>query len=187
MMLYEDSKSKVRVADRMSKEFPIKVGVHPESALSPLLFILVMDEATKECRSATFEELLYADDLVLIAQSKEEAEQKFFKWKRAMAKSGMKVNIGKTKMMVTGKKSDVIESVRYPCGVCGRGVSVNSIHCVSCHRWCHRRCSGLQRLNNIIDCKCPSCNGNGRHQPQGDEVNDQIQIGEEIVEDVQQF
>ena len=32
-----------------SKKFEIKVGVHQGSALSPLLFILVVEEATKEC------------------------------------------------------------------------------------------------------------------------------------------
>ena len=44
-----------------------------------------------------------------------------------MNKKGMKVNISKTKVMVTGKKNSVIRSGRCPCGVCGRLVGQNSI------------------------------------------------------------
>ena len=40
--------------------------------MSPLLFIIVMEEATKECRKGDLWELLYADDLVLTAEIKEE-------------------------------------------------------------------------------------------------------------------
>ena len=65
MMLYKDSKSRVRMDGRLSEEFPINVGVHQGWALSPLLFILVTDEAKKEYRGDKIWELLYADDLVL--------------------------------------------------------------------------------------------------------------------------
>ena len=122
MMLYTNSKSRVRVAGGLSEEFPINVGVHQGSALSPLLFILVMDEATKECRGDEMWELLYADDLVLTAETKEEAEQKFLDWRQAMARRGMKVNVAKTKVMVTGKKAEVIRSGRDPCAVCRKVV-----------------------------------------------------------------
>ena len=49
----------------LSEEFPINVGVYRGSALSTLMFILLIDEATKECRRDEIWELLYADDLVL--------------------------------------------------------------------------------------------------------------------------
>ena len=48
----------------MPEEFSIEVGVHQGSSLSPLLFIVVMQEATKEERGDNLKELLYADDLV---------------------------------------------------------------------------------------------------------------------------
>ena len=54
-----------------SREFQIAVDVHQGSALSPLLFITVMEEATRECRRGDPWELLHADDLVLTAESKE--------------------------------------------------------------------------------------------------------------------
>ncbi len=39
------------------------------TALSPLLFIVVMQEAKKEARRKGLKEMLYADDLVLMAES----------------------------------------------------------------------------------------------------------------------
>ncbi len=65
MALYVNSMSKVKMPVGISKEFSIRVGVHQGPALSPLLFIVVMQEATKEARRGGLKELLYADDLVL--------------------------------------------------------------------------------------------------------------------------
>ena len=148
MILYADSKSRLRLAAGMSEEFRINVGVHQGSALSPLLFILVIDEATKECRVDEIWELLYADDLALTAETKEEAEQKFFDWRQAMARRGMLVNVAKTNAMVTGKNAEVVRSGRHPCAVCGKGVGQNSILCTACGFWYHNRCSGVCHINS---------------------------------------
>ena len=47
IMLYADSKSRVEIAGGLCEGFPMNVGVHQGLALSRLLFILVVDEATK--------------------------------------------------------------------------------------------------------------------------------------------
>jgi len=36
------------------------------------------------------------------------------------------------------------KAVRWPCGVCGRGVGNNSIQCTSCQKRVHRKCSGIK-------------------------------------------
>ena len=36
------------------------------------------------------------------------------------------------------------KGVRWPCGVCGRGIGSNSVHCTSCRKWVHRKCSGIK-------------------------------------------
>ena len=102
MALYWETRSRVRVAGETSDSFEIGVGVHQGSVLSPLLFILVMEEATRECRVGGLWELLYADDLVLTAETQEEVELMFGEWRRAVERRGLKVNLEKTKMMVTG-------------------------------------------------------------------------------------
>ena len=44
-------------------------------------------------------ELLYADDLVLVAETEELLMEKLRKWKKGMELKGLRVNIGKTKVM----------------------------------------------------------------------------------------
>ena len=44
-------------------------------------------------------ELLYADDLVLVADTEELLLEKLRKWKNGMEAKGLRVNAGKTKIM----------------------------------------------------------------------------------------
>ena len=59
----------MRANGQYSKEFGVGVGVHHGSVLSPLLFILVLEALSREFRTGVPWELLYADDLVVIADS----------------------------------------------------------------------------------------------------------------------
>ena len=59
-----------------------------------MLFVVVMQEATREARGEGLWDL-YADDLVITAESEEEAIRKFGVWKREMETRGLKVNIYK--------------------------------------------------------------------------------------------
>ena len=52
-----------------------------------------------------------------------------------MENRGMRVNMNKTKVMISGERQKVTQkAVRWPCGVCGRGVGNNSIQCTSCKK-----------------------------------------------------
>jgi len=45
----------------------------------------------------------------------------------------MRVNMNETEVMISGEWQKVMQkTVRWPCGVCGRGVGNNSIQCTSC-------------------------------------------------------
>ena len=130
MGLYSNSSSQVRFAGKDSEGFPIGVGVHQGSALSPFLFKVVMEEATKLCRRGDPWDLLYADDLVLTAESKEEVMEMFHGWREAMARCGMKINVPKTKLLISGKEFPTISSAAdYPCAMCSRGVGNSSFLC----------------------------------------------------------
>ena len=80
-------------------------------------------------------ELLYAFDLVVIVETEEDLIKKRNEWKNNVENRGMRVNMNKTKVVISGKhQKPVQKAARWPCGVCGRGVGSNSIQCTSCHK-----------------------------------------------------
>ena len=189
MALYRDARSSVAAAGGTSHPFEISVGVHQGSALSPLLFNLVMEEATRDCRRGVPWDMLYADDIVLTAETKEGVLEQFNEWKCAMESKGLKVNLSKTKILVSGKECEsVVTSGEYPCGVCGRGVGANSVLCTECGKWVHKRCSGLQSVTRARDYVCPACTRRGQGIPS--QTDDSVVIGtaeSEVVEEVESF
>ena len=72
-------------------------------ALSPLLFVMVMEALPTEFRVALPWELLYADDLVVIAETEEDLIKRLNEWKDFMENRGMRVNKNKTKVMIIGE------------------------------------------------------------------------------------
>ncbi len=54
-----------------------------------------MEAVTQEVRGGLPWELLYADDLVLMAESWDELRVKLVKWKATMEKKALKVNMDK--------------------------------------------------------------------------------------------
>ena len=69
--MYTGAKTVIRTVYGYSKDFEVKVGMHQGSALSPLLFVIVMEAISKQFRVALPWELLYADDLAVIAETEE--------------------------------------------------------------------------------------------------------------------
>ena len=69
MSLYKGCKTAVSVDGELSSSFSVKIGIHQGSALSPLLFIMVMDVQTEDVREGSLMEFLFADNLVLCGES----------------------------------------------------------------------------------------------------------------------
>ena len=137
----------------------MKVGVHQGSVLSPLLFIIVLEALSREFRVGVPWEMLYADDLVIVARTLEELDERYSTWKNSMESKGLRINQGKTKVMISGTSSGpIFSSGKYPCGVCCKGVANNSIFCVYCSKWVHKRCSGIAgNLTSVRNFKCKAC------------------------------
>ena len=94
-----------------------------------------------EFRVALPWELLYADDLVVIAETKVDLIKRLNEWKNNVENRGMRVNMNKTKVMISGERQKPVQkAARWPCGVCGIGVDGNSIQCTSCQKWVHKKC-----------------------------------------------
>jgi len=88
---------------------------------------------------------LYADDLVVIAETEEDLIKRLNEWKNNVENRGMRANMNKTKVMISGERQKPVQkAARWPCGVCGRGVGSNSIQCTSCHKWVYKKCSGIK-------------------------------------------
>jgi len=104
--IYAGAKTVVRTVYGNSKSFAVKVGMHQGSALSPLLFVIVTEAISREFRVALPWELLYADDLALIAETEEELIKRLNEWKDNVESKGMRVNMNKTKDM------SLLENVR---------------------------------------------------------------------------
>ena len=58
--------------------------MHQGSVLSPLLFIIVLEDLSRVFKEGLPIELLYADDLVLVAETEELLMEKLRKWKKGM-------------------------------------------------------------------------------------------------------
>jgi len=77
----------------------------------------------------------------MIAETEEELIKRLNKWKDNVESKGMRVSMNKTKVMVSGERQMVRQkAVRWPCGVCSKGVGSNSLQCTSCQKWVHKKC-----------------------------------------------
>ena len=125
--------------------FEVKVGLHQGSVLSPLVFAAVMDVVSSETRRGLPSELLYADELVLMAPTMKHLGRRVAKWRASLLNKGLKVDAGKSKVMVgsSGGKM-IVNSGNWSYVVCGKGVQANSVQYTVCIKLIHERCSGVR-------------------------------------------
>ena len=111
--LYAGQEAIVRTRHRTMDWFQIGKGVRQGCKLSPCLFNLYaeylmrnagLDEAQAGIKFAgrNINNLRYADDTTLMAESEEELKSLLMKVKEESEKAGLKLNIQKTKIMVSG-------------------------------------------------------------------------------------
>ena len=128
----------------------------------------------------------YADDFVIIAKSLEECVKRLLTWKEAMAKKGLRVNAGKTKIMICGTGLDLLQSSgKFPCTICRTGVGSNSMFCNGCKQWVHKKCSGPKHLTKAPDYRCTRCQGTAC--PLDGRPQKEIQVGPVKLEVVASF
>ena len=150
-----------------TQRFDVKVRVHQGSVLSPLLFIIVLEALSREFRAGVPWEHLYADDLIIIADSLEECVRRLLIWKGGSwyGKEALDMERSHGEDGVEGKcrkdKSWSVVQAWTSCRVQAnthamscRTVGNNSIYCNGCKLWVHKKCSGLQRLIPNPDYRC---------------------------------
>ena len=111
--LYASQEATVRTGHGTTDWFQIGQGVRRGCILSPCLFNLYaeyimrkpgLEEAQSRMKNAgrNINNLRYADDITLMAESKEELKSLLMKVKEESEKVGLKLNIQKTKIMSSG-------------------------------------------------------------------------------------
>ena len=127
-MLYEKTSSCVQVGCGLSDWFETKRGVQQGSALSPILFIIVMDAIIKNLKEKGQENLhafAFADDVVIWGDSEKDVEERLQRWNQKFERYGLNINKDKTvvlkvqkgdnepKIMLNGTKLDSVSEFKY--------------------------------------------------------------------------
>ncbi|KAK3524881.1 hypothetical protein QTP86_011082 [Hemibagrus guttatus] len=102
--MYERSRTVVRCVVGQTEEFNVEVGLHQGSALSPFLFAIVMDQLSEEVRQESPWTMMFADDIVICSESREQVEENLERWRFALERRGMKVSRSKTEYMCVNER-----------------------------------------------------------------------------------
>ncbi|KAK3548082.1 hypothetical protein QTP70_004512 [Hemibagrus guttatus] len=89
--MYERSRTVLRCAVGPTEKFKV--------ALSPFLFAIVMDQLSEEVRQESPWTIMFADDIVICSESREQVEENLERWRFALERRGMKVSRSKTEYM----------------------------------------------------------------------------------------
>ena len=80
--MYGGAMTTVRTVVGETNSFPITVGLHKGSALSSYLFALVMNELTRHMQGEAPWCMLFAADIVLVAETKVKVNAKLELWRK---------------------------------------------------------------------------------------------------------
>jgi hypothetical protein len=97
--MYDNVVTSVQTSDRDTNDFPINIGLHQGSALRPYLFALVMDEVIRDIQGGIPWCTLFADDVVLVDESRTGVDEKLELWRQTLEAKGFELNRSKTEYM----------------------------------------------------------------------------------------
>ena len=97
--MYDGAKTRVRSTVGTSEFFPVKVGLHQGSAISPYLFALILDELSRGIQEGIPWSMIFADDIVLVAESADGLNNRLEHWREALEDNGLRVSRDKTEYL----------------------------------------------------------------------------------------
>ena len=97
--MYKGAKTSIRTAAGDTEVFPIDIGLHQGSALSPFLFAVALDELTKEIQDEVPRCMLFADDIVLIDETSARLSGKLELWRHTLESKGFRLSKSKTEYL----------------------------------------------------------------------------------------
>jgi hypothetical protein len=97
--MYDNVVTSVRTSDGDTNDFSINIVLHQGSALSPYLFALVMDEVTRDIQGGIPWCMLFADDVVLVDESRTGVDQKLELWRQTLEAKCFRLSMYKIEYM----------------------------------------------------------------------------------------
>nr|GEZ78486.1 hypothetical protein [Tanacetum cinerariifolium] len=97
--MYEGAKTRVRTTAGNTEYFPMNLGLHQGSAISPYLFTLILDELSRGIQENIPWCMIFADDIVLIAESTKRLNNRLESWRKTLEDNGLRVSREKTEYL----------------------------------------------------------------------------------------
>ncbi|KAM3305906.1 hypothetical protein P3S67_012775 [Capsicum chacoense] len=97
--MYDGGKTRVRTAGGDSEYFSVEEGLHQGSTFSPFLFALVIDVLTRSIQGKVPWCMLFAEDVVLIDETRAGVNEKLEVWRQTLESKGFRLSRSKTKYM----------------------------------------------------------------------------------------
>ena len=108
--IYKETKGRVVCGPGISEESRVDVGLRHGSALSPLLFIAVVEVISRKASTRDIlRELIYADDLAVVADSEADLQEQLVEWKEIFGKHGLRVGLEKTEVLWVGQQKNDLD------------------------------------------------------------------------------
>ena len=99
--MYQGATTRVKSNRGIIEQFEVGIGLHQGSALSPFLFIMLVDTIYQDVRTELPWELLYADDLAIIDITSTDTKIRLESWQKVLTDNGMKINVANTEHLST--------------------------------------------------------------------------------------
>ncbi|KAK3565305.1 hypothetical protein QTP86_005483 [Hemibagrus guttatus] len=91
--MYERSRTVLRCAVGQTEEFKVEVGLHHGLEMSPFMFAMVVDQLSEELRQESPCTILFADDIVICIESREQVEENLERTQKCSFAGGAKTRV----------------------------------------------------------------------------------------------
>ena len=94
--MYDKTSINIQTLVGMTKPFPVKVGLYQGSTLILFIFTVIMEEISKSVWETVLWCMLFVDDIILVAETKDEVNNNFKEWREVLEGKGLRISRTKT-------------------------------------------------------------------------------------------